>query len=181
MTNKLIILDRDGVLNQDSEAYIKTLDEWIALPGSMQAVGRLTQAGYSLAVATNQSGIARGYFDLATLTAMHEKMCQLAAKEGGRFAHIAYCPHGPENDCECRKPLAGLIDEIENVLGVSAAGAYMVGDSIRDLQAGVAKGCVPVLVRTGKGAKSETKLAEQGLEQALVFDDLADFADFILS
>lgn len=176
---KLIIFDRDGVLNQDSDDYIKTVDEWIALPGSMEAVGRLTQAGYTLTVATNQSGLARGYFDLATLNAMHQKMADLAAKQGGKFAHIAFCPHGPEDDCLCRKPLAGLIDEIEQALHASAQGAWLVGDSIRDLEAGLIKGCKPVLVRTGKGAKSERKLTPE-LGEVLVFDDLAAFADYIL-
>lgn len=178
---KLIILDRDGVLNQDSDAYIKTVDEWIALPKSMEAVGRLTQAGYTLAIATNQSGLARGYFSLTELQAMHEKMQQLAAAEGGRFAHIAYCPHGPDDGCSCRKPLAGLIEQIEQALAVKATGAYMVGDSIRDLVAGKSKGCLPVLVRTGKGKKSEAKLADEGLIDSLVFDDLAQFTDYLLS
>ncbi|MEN9464174.1 MAG: hypothetical protein RL217_355 [Pseudomonadota bacterium] len=178
---KLIILDRDGVLNQDSDDYIKSVDEWIPLPGSMEAVGRLYQAGYQLAVATNQSGLARGYFSLTDLEAMHAKMAALAQARGGRFAHIAYCPHGPDSQCACRKPLPGLIHEIENALQTSAKGAWLVGDSIRDLEAGREAGCQPVLVRTGKGAKSERKLTESGLADALVFDDLAQFADFILA
>lgn len=177
---KLIILDRDGVLNQDSDAYIKSPDEWIALPGSMEALGQLTQAGFTLAVATNQSGVARGYFDLATLHAMHEKMIQLAAKQGGHIAHIAYCPHGPEDHCMCRKPLPGLIHQIEQALQCNAEGAWLVGDSIRDLEAGREAGCQPVLVRTGKGAKSEAKLADKSLGQTLVFDDLAQFANYVI-
>ena len=180
-SSKLIILDRDGVLNYDSDQYIKTLDEWIALPGSMEAVGRLKKAGYTLAVATNQSGLARGYFTLDTLFAMHQKMEALAAAHGGNFAHIAYCPHGPEDHCHCRKPLTGLIDQIEDALQQSAAGAYLVGDSIRDLQAGVKKQCRPVLVRTGKGKNSEPTLAEHELGDALVFDDLSAFAEAIIN
>lgn len=178
---KLIILDRDGVLNEDSDAFIKTTDEWIPLPGSAEAVGRLTQAGYTIAIATNQSGVARGYFSLETLQAMHDKMAALAAEHGGKFAHIAFCPHGPDDDCDCRKPLPGLIQQIEQALGVSAKGSWMVGDSIRDLEAGVAAGCQPVLVRTGKGAKSEAKLAAAGLADALVVDNLAGFADYLLN
>ncbi len=178
---KLIILDRDGVLNEDSDAFIKTTDEWIPLPGSAEAVGRLTQAGYAIAIATNQSGVARGYFTLETLQAMHDKMAALAAEHGGKFAHIAFCPHGPDDGCDCRKPLPGLIHQIEKALGVSAEGCWMVGDSIRDLEAGVAAGCKPVLVRTGKGEKSIAKLAAAGLSQAQVFDNLAAFADFVLT
>lgn len=179
---KLIILDRDGVLNEDSDDYIKSVDEWIPLPGSAAAVGRLCKAGYTIAVATNQSGVARGYFSLETLQAMHEKMAALAAEHGGQFAHIAFCPHGPDDDCDCRKPLPGLIHQIEQALNVSADGCWMVGDSIRDLEAGVAAGCKPALVRTGKGAKSEAKLAATpGLESAPVFDDLSAFADFVLN
>ncbi|WP_430460739.1 D-glycero-beta-D-manno-heptose 1,7-bisphosphate 7-phosphatase [Thalassolituus sp. LLYu03] len=178
---KLIILDRDGVLNEDSDDYIKSVDEWIPLQGSAEAVGRLCKAGYTIAVATNQSGLARGYFTQADLDAMHAKMTALAAAEGGSFAHIAFCPHGPDDDCDCRKPLPGLIHQIEQALKVSAQGCWMVGDSIRDLEAGVAAGCKPALVRTGKGAKSEAKLAAtSGLETAPVFDDLRAFADFLL-
>lgn len=176
----LIILDRDGVLNEDSDAYIKTVDEWIALPGAAEAVGRLTKAGYTIAVATNQSGIARGYYSVETLNAMHEKMSNLAAEFGGKFAAITYCPHGPDDTCDCRKPLPGLIHQIEQQLNVSAQGAWMVGDSIRDLEAGVAAGCIPVLVRTGKGVSSEAKLEAAGLSGAKVFDDLAAFAEFVL-
>ena len=178
---KLIILDRDGVLNQDSDQYIKSADEWLALPGSMEAVGKLTQAGFTLAVATNQSGLARGYFTLAELQAMHEKMTKLAAQHGGRFAHIAYCPHGPDDSCQCRKPLPGLIHEIETTLNLSAQGAWVVGDSIRDLEAGNQAGCKTALVRTGKGRQSEKKLTAAQLNQTLVFDDLASFADYIIN
>ncbi len=179
---KLIILDRDGVLNQDSDDYVKSVDEWIAIPGSAEAVGRLCQAGYTVAVATNQSGLARGYFSRTDLDAMHEKMTALAATAGGEFAYIAFCPHGPDDHCDCRKPLPGLIHQIEQALNTSAGGAWMVGDSIRDLQAGTAAGCRPVLVRTGKGTKSEAKLATTaGLEQTPVYDDLAAFTDALLS
>ena len=179
---KLIILDRDGVLNQDSDAYIKSVDEWIPLPGSAEAVGRLCDSGYTVAVATNQSGLARGYFSQADLDAMHDKMIKLAAAEGGEFAHIAFCPHGPDDHCDCRKPLPGLIHQIEDALKVSAEGAWIVGDSIRDLEAGAAAGCNTALVRTGKGEKSEHKLTSHpSLAQAPVFEDLATFVNWLIA
>ena len=172
-SNKLIVLDRDGVINYDSDDYIKTVDEWIPLPGSMEAIGKLTQAGYQVAVATNQSGISRGYFSVETLNAMHDKMIKLADEHGGKFDFIAYCPHGPDDECDCRKPLPGLIHQIETALGISAKDCYMVGDSLRDLEAGVAAGLKPVLVKTGKGERTLEK--NKGLENALIFDDLASF------
>ena len=179
---KLIILDRDGVLNEDSDAYVKSVDEWIPIAGSAEAVGRLYEAGYTIAVATNQSGLARGYFTQDDLDAMHAKMIALAEASGGRFAHIAYCPHGPDDDCDCRQPLPGLIHQIEKALNTSAQGAWMVGDSIRDLEAGLAAGCRPALVRSGKGAKSEGKLTSTaGLEHTPVFNDLAAFTDHLLA
>ena len=173
MTEKLIVLDRDGVINYDSDNYIKTVDEWIPLPGSMEAIGKLTQAGYKIAVATNQSGISRGYFSIETLNAMHDKMTKLADEQGGKFDFIAYCPHGPDDECDCRKPLPGLIHQVETTLGISAKGCYMVGDSLRDLEAGAAAGLKPVLVKTGKGQRTLEK--NIGLENALIFDDLASF------
>ncbi|MCY0965267.1 D-glycero-beta-D-manno-heptose 1,7-bisphosphate 7-phosphatase [Parathalassolituus penaei] len=177
----LIILDRDGVLNLDSDAYVKSVDEWIPIPGSAEAVARLCKAGYQVAVATNQSGLARGYFSQADLDAMHTKMTALVNAAGGEFAHIAWCPHGPDDSCDCRKPLPGLIHQIERVLGVSAAGGWMVGDSIRDLEAGVAAGCKPVLVRTGKGEASVAKLARYPqLATAEVYNDLASWVDQLL-
>jgi len=173
MAEKLIILDRDGVINYDSDEYVKSVDEWIPLPGSMEAIGKLTKAGYKIAVATNQSGIARGYFSEETLGAMHDKMIKLAAEHGGKFEHIAYCPHGPDDHCDCRKPLPGLIHQIESALNVSAKDCYMVGDSYRDLEAGMAAGMKPVLVLTGKGKSTLEKHPE--LQKGLVFDDLRSF------
>jgi D-glycero-D-manno-heptose 1,7-bisphosphate phosphatase len=176
--NKFIILDRDGVINYDSDDYVKNLDEWIPLPGAMEAIGKLTQAGYKIAVATNQSGIARGYFSVDTLDAMHNKMIALAAEHGGKFDYIAYCPHGPDDHCDCRKPLPGLIHQIEHALSVSAQDCFMVGDSLRDLQAGTAAGMKPVLVKTGKGEKTLTK--NEGLDNALIFNDLAGFTQSLI-
>lgn len=181
----LIILDRDGVINRDSDDYVTSVDEWIPVSGSCEAIGRLCQAGYQIAVATNQSGLARGYFSHSDLNDMHRKMAELVAEQGGQFAHIAYCPHGPDDHCDCRKPLPGLIHQIEEALDLKASGCWMVGDSLRDLQAGVAAGCKPALVLTGKGSKTVTKLQDSSLpdeiQTASVFKSLADFTDYLLS
>lgn len=177
--SKLVILDRDGVINQDSDDYVKSVDEWLPIPGSARAIARLCEAGYQVAVATNQSGLARGYFSLDDLNAMHEKMTALVEAEGGSFAHIAYCPHGPGDHCDCRKPLPGLIHQIEQALNVSAKGCYMVGDSLRDLQAGQAAGMKAALVLTGKGEK--TKAKGEGLDSVEEFADLSAFVDWYLA
>jgi len=175
MPSKLIVLDRDGVINYDSDDYIKSVDEWIPLPGSMEALAKLTQAGFKIAIATNQSGISRGYFTVATLDAMHQKMLTLATEAGAKIDYIAYCPHGPDDGCDCRKPLPGLIHQIEKALNLSAKDCYMVGDSLRDLQAGQAAGLIPALVLTGKGQRTLDK--ENGLPSVDVFDDLNHFVD----
>ncbi|MCH4563171.1 D-glycero-beta-D-manno-heptose 1,7-bisphosphate 7-phosphatase [Halomonas sp. EGI 63088] len=176
---KLVILDRDGVINRDSDSYVKSLDEWLPYPSAIAAIARLTRAGWTVAVATNQSGIARGFYDEATLAAMHEELGRRVAAAGGEIAHIAYCPHGPEDDCDCRKPLPGLLEQIRDALELeSLLGSWMVGDSLRDLQAGEPLGCRPVLVRTGKGER--TLANGKGLDDVLVFDDLAAFVDWLL-
>lgn len=183
-SDKLIILDRDGVINQDSDAYIKSVEEFKPIAGSIEAIVKLYQQGYQIAIATNQSGIARGYFSIATLDAMHHKLHQLLKESQASIAHIAYCPHAPTDNCPCRKPKAGLIEQIEKALNLSAKGAYMVGDSIRDLQAGIAKGCVPILLKTGKGKQSLARLqSDPALKQALgnpaVFADLHAFVQHL--
>lgn len=178
LATKLVILDRDGVINHDSDAYIKSLKEWIPYPTAISAIAKLTHSGYTVAVATNQSGISRGYYDEATLHAMHERLITLVEAEGGTIAHIAYCPHGPDDYCDCRKPQPGLLLEIQQQLGVETLeGSWMVGDSLRDLQAGEAVGCHTVLVRTGKGAKTEVKGV--GLEKTHIFNDLAKFTEWL--
>ncbi|MEQ6917882.1 D-glycero-beta-D-manno-heptose 1,7-bisphosphate 7-phosphatase [Halomonas aquatica] len=178
--NKLVILDRDGVINHDSDAFIKSLDEWVPYPSSIKAIARLSQAGWAVAVATNQSGIARGYYSEAVLEAIHERLRHLVHQAGGEIAHIAYCPHGPDDQCACRKPLPGLLEQIRQTLGLNTlTGSWMVGDSLRDLQAGKPLGCHPVLVRTGKGSSTEEK--GEGLGNAEVFDDLAAFVDWLLA
>lgn len=180
---KLVILDRDGVINRDSDAYVKSVDEFILIDGSAEAIARLCQQGFTVAVATNQSGLARGYFTEQDLEAMHGKMRQAVEKAGGSIASIAYCPHGPDDGCQCRKPQAGLIDQIERDLAHSASGSIMVGDSLRDLQAGVKKECIPILVKTGKGLKTQKQLqttSEAGLEEVPVFDDLSQAVTHII-
>ncbi len=176
--NKLIILDRDGVINQDSDAYVKSPDEFVLLPGSAAAIARLYQAGYRITIATNQSGLARGYFSVETLEAMHQKLEQAVTAAGGRIELIRHCPHGPDDHCDCRKPRPGLIHQIEQALNISAKDAWLVGDSLRDLQAGQACGCQVALVRTGKGERTLEK--GEGLDQVAVFADLAAFADHLL-
>ncbi len=168
---RLIILDRDGVINQDSDDYVKSVDEFIPLPGSMEAIARLNQAGYRVAVATNQSGIARGFYDVATLNAMHEKLRRLLAAVGGEIEMIIFCPHGPDDHCDCRKPKPGMYREIADRLDFSLDNIPIVGDSLRDLQAAQAVGARPILVRTGKGKRTLAK--GEGLDGIPVYDDLA--------
>jgi D-glycero-D-manno-heptose 1,7-bisphosphate phosphatase len=176
---KLVILDRDGVINYDSDEYVKSADEWIPLPGAIDALGKLTKAGYQIAIATNQSGIAREYFTLDTLNKMHEKMQGLANGVHAKIDHIAFCPHGPDDNCDCRKPLSGLIHQIESALNVDAKGCYMVGDSLRDLQAGQTAGLKAALVLTGKGQKTLDKGLD--LDNVEVFTNLAAFVDHLLN
>ena len=166
---KLVILDRDGVINRDSDAYVKSVDEWLPLPGSIDAVARLHRSGFTIAVATNQSGIARGYFSARELEAMHHKMQQLVAEAGGEIAAIAYCPHGPDDNCACRKPKPGLLRRL--VGQFSASQTWVIGDSLRDLEAGADIGASPILVRTGKGR--DTQASPELPPETLVFDDLA--------
>jgi len=182
---KLIILDRDGVINQDSDAYVKSADEWIPLPGSIEAIAQLSKAGYLVAIATNQSGIARGYFDINTLHAMHKKMLSLIEEQGGKIAHIAFCPHGPAQHCDCRKPKAGLMDQIAIVLHYQLdPSVVVVGDSIRDLEAGITANCSAALVKTGKGMKSFEKLNSHTnplIQNVAVYNDLSDFVSQLLT
>lgn len=181
---KLLILDRDGVINEDSDNYIKSVDEWQPIEGSIDAIARLHKAGFTLVVATNQSGLARGLFDLDDLEAMHDKMNQLVLDAGGEIAGVFYCPHHPDENCSCRKPEPGLIDAIERELATSAQGAILVGDSLRDLEAGIARGCVPMLVTTGKGQKTLVKIQQQARPEFTnlsTFNNLAEVADYLIN
>ncbi|MBS9403378.1 D-glycero-beta-D-manno-heptose 1,7-bisphosphate 7-phosphatase [Halomonas sp. TRM85114] len=176
---RLVILDRDGVINQDSDEYVKSFEEWHPYPDAIMAIARLSQAGWHVAIATNQSGIARGYYDVATLEAIHTELRRRVGDAGGEIAHIAYCPHGPDDHCECRKPLSGLLVQIREALHLeSLEGCWMVGDSLRDLQAGEYEGCQSVLVRTGKGRRTEVN--GKGLGKTMIFDDLSAFVNWLL-
>ena len=175
----LIILDRDGVINEDSDNYIKNADEWQALPGSLAAIAVLSSAGFTLAVASNQSGIARGLFDQAALDAMHHKMLELVDGAGGRISKVVICPHGPDDGCDCRKPMPGLLEQLAIHFETSLTGVPVIGDALRDLEAAAAVGATPILVRTGKGVRTEAALPERFANIA-VYDDLADVARALL-
>lgn len=176
---KLIILDRDGVINQASDEYIKSVDEWIPIPGSLEAIVRLNHAGYHVVVATTQSGLARGYYDLSTLNAIHQKMHQLLAKLGGHVDGVLFCPHLPDDDCLCRKPKPGMYKEIAKRWGISLKGVPVIGDSRRDLEAAVAVGAKPILVKTGKGSRTLDDLS--GLGKVEIYDDLAHAVDGLIN
>lgn len=152
---KLVILDRDGVINQDSAQFIKSPDEWIPIPGSLEAIALLNQSGFRVAIATNQSGVGRGLFDMAVLNAIHDKMYRALGRLGGRIDAMFYCPHAADANCSCRKPKPGMFEEIGARFGVELKGIPAVGDSLRDLQAGSAVGAQPILVLTGKGETTQ--------------------------
>lgn len=177
----LIILDRDGVINQYHGQYICSLEDWIPLPGSIEAIGRLTRAGHRIAIATNQSGVARGYYGTDILDAMHERLVSLVQAQGGDIAHVAYCPHHPDDLCVCRKPRTGLLEQIQSGLALpSLKGSVMVGDSRKDLLAGRKAGCATYLVRTGNGRETERHLYRRPLPGVTVFDDLEAVTDHLL-
>ena len=152
---KLVILDRDGVINQDSDRFIKSPDEWHPIPGSLEGIAKMTQAGFRVVVATNQSGIGRGLFDMSTLNSIHEKMHRAVNQAGGRIDAIFYCPHAADSTCECRKPKPGMLKEIASRFHTTLAGVPAVGDSLRDLEAAASVGARPILVITGKGKKTK--------------------------
>ncbi|SEI44916.1 D-alpha,beta-D-heptose 1,7-bisphosphate phosphatase [Azotobacter beijerinckii] len=175
---KLIVLDRDGVINEDSDAFVKSAEEWIPIPGSIEAIARLSKAGWTVAVATNQSGLARGLFDMTALSDMHLKLQRLVMEQGGRVDLIVHCPHGPQDGCDCRKPLPGLFRSIaEHFRLADLQGVPVVGDSHRDLHAGLVLGGRPCLVKTGKGQRTLQNILPPGTQ---VFDDLAAVVDHLL-
>ena len=178
---KLVILDRDGTINVQSDDFIKSADEWLPLPGALEAIAQLNHAGWHVVVVSNQSGLGRGLFDVAALNAMHTKLHKQLAVVGGRIDAIFYCPHSPEEKCNCRKPLPGLFEQIGERYGVDLKQVPTVGDNLRDLQAGVAAGCEPHLVLTGKGAQHRGQvLPPEYPAGTWIHEDLAAFVRFIL-
>lgn len=174
---KLIILDRDGVINHDSDLYIKSPDEWRPIAGSLDAIARLTQWGYRVIVATNQSGIGRGLFEMDTLNAIHDKMFKAVAQAGGRIDAVFFCPHTNADKCSCRKPKPGMLEEIATRYNAELEGVPAIGDSLRDLQAAEAMGAQPMLVLTGKGKKTQADPAVP--PGTLVFPDLAAAVSYL--
>jgi D-glycero-D-manno-heptose 1,7-bisphosphate phosphatase len=175
---KCVILDRDGVINFDSDQFIKSPDEWRPIPGSLEAIARLNQAGFRVVVASNQSGVGRGLFDMATLNAIHAKMHKLTAQAGGRIDAVFFCPHAADSKCACRKPRPGLFQEIGSRLHMDLKTVFAVGDALRDVEAALAVGARPILVRTGKGMK--TLAAGQLPQDIPVFDNLLQAAQAII-
>ncbi|GMR16585.1 MAG: D-glycero-beta-D-manno-heptose 1,7-bisphosphate 7-phosphatase [Gammaproteobacteria bacterium] len=176
---KIIILDRDGVINQDSDNFIKSVDEFIPLPGSIEAITKLKHAGYKVFIATNQSGIARGFYTVETLHAMHDKLAVLLKEHDAEIDGIEFCPHGPDDNCDCRKPKTGMYLAIAKQAGLSdCSDIIVVGDSLRDLQAAQAVSAKSYLVRTGKGERTIKK--GEGLEGIPVYNDLLDFVNQLL-
>lgn len=184
-TKPLVILDRDGVINQDSDDFIKSAEEFVPIPGSLEAIARLNQAGFQVAIATNQSGVARGLFDLATLESMHDKLRRLLAAVDGHIDGIFYCPHSPDAGCECRKPLPGLLEQIAEHFATNLEDVPVIGDSLRDLESAIAVGARPILVRTGKGERSLMNLAAASVDTRLktvpVYQDLAETVEALLA
>jgi len=175
---KLVILDRDGVINYDSVSYIKSPDEWKPIPGSLEAIAQLSQAGYHVVIATNQSGVGRGLFEMATLNAIHDKMHRAVGQLGGHIDAVFFCPHAQDGGCNCRKPKPGLLEEIARRFNVNLRGVPSIGDSLRDLEASAAVGAQPILVLTGKGQKTRR---ENGLPPGtVIYADLAEAVESII-
>jgi D-glycero-D-manno-heptose 1,7-bisphosphate phosphatase len=176
---KLVILDRDGVINFDSDQYIKSPAEWRPIPGSVEAIARLNQSGFRIAVATNQSGIGRGLFDMGTFNAINDKMMEMVFRQGGRIDALFFCPHTAIEECSCRKPRTGMLEEIAARFHTDLKGVPSVGDSLKDLQAAEAVGAQPILVLTGKGAMTQK---EGGMpKRTQVFEDLAEASRHLIA
>lgn len=180
---KLVILDRDGTINEDRDDFVKSPDEWVPIPGSLEAVARLNHAGWHTVLATNQSGLGRGLFDMGALNAIHAKMNQLLAMQGGRIDAVFFCPHVPQDNCDCRKPLPGLMLQIGERFGVDLAQVPVVGDTLRDLQAGAAAGCPTHMVWTGKSAGLDAEAQAAALAKVpgtVGHADLSAFVDWLI-
>lgn len=178
MTQAYILLDRDGVINHDSDDYIKSADEWNPIDESLEAIALLNKHGYKVVVITNQSGLSRGFYDETVLADIHQKMHQLTAAKGGEIEAIFYCPHGPEDGCNCRKPKPGLLTQFSEKFNTSLSSIYFIGDKLSDIQAANAAGAKPVLVKTGKG---ENTFIKHPNITAPIFKNLYDAAKFIVS
>jgi D-glycero-D-manno-heptose 1,7-bisphosphate phosphatase len=178
---KYIVLDRDGVINHDSDAFIKSPDEWIPIEGSLDAIIKLNRHGYKVLVCTNQSGIGRELFDMATLNKIHQKMYDLLQQKGGKIEAVFFCPHTQKDACLCRKPLSGMLEDIENRYNISLNNVAMVGDSLRDLQAGERMGMKPFLVLSGKGQKTFAEKKTELPKNTQVFHNLSAVVDFLIA
>ena len=179
---KLVILDRDGTINEDSDDYVKAPEEWRPLPGALEAIAKLNHAGWHVVVATNQSGLGRGLFDVAALNAMHAKLHTMLASVGGRIDAIFYCPHTPDDHCRCRKPEPGLFEQIGERYGLDLKGVPVVGDTVRDLVAGTAVGCEPHLVLTGKAEAYRDRTLPDGMPpHTQTHNDLMAFAEYLVA
>lgn len=178
---RLVILDRDGVINHDSDDFIKSPDEWQPIEGSMEAIANMYRAGYHIVIITNQSGVGRKLFSTDTLNLIHIKMLEHIRQHGGEIEAILFCPHAPDDNCECRKPKPDMFIEMAVRLNITLENTPAVGDSIRDLQAAIGAGATPILVKTGKGEKSLEALKKNALEDVLVFDDLLQFSEALIN
>ena len=182
---KLIVLDRDGVINQDSDTHIRSPEQWVAIPGSLEAIARLCRQDYQIVIVTNQSGISRGYYSVNTLNRIHQKMLDELSHFGGEISALFFCPHSDKHRCECRKPKPGMLLELAQRLKCNLNDVYVVGDSLRDIQAAQSAGARPVLVETGKGLDTLKELesgeGQEKFGQVPRFSDLASFVDHILA
>lgn len=177
MNERIIILDRDGVINVDSDNYIKTPDEWVAIPGSVEAIAKLYQNGYKVFIATNQSGLARGLFSEKTLAAIHQKMFDMLDQSGGKIEKVFYCPHHPDEQCQCRKPNTGLLKQIADYTNHDLQSCAFVGDSIKDIQAAQRFGCTPIFINNGKHDSKELK---DYLDKVTMYPSLRKFVEELL-
>jgi D-glycero-D-manno-heptose 1,7-bisphosphate phosphatase len=179
-TMRLVILDRDGVINEDSEEFIKSPEQWEPIPGSLEAIARLCRSEYRVAIITNQSGIGRGLYSLDTMNKIHMRMFELMREKGGQVDALLFCPHTEAANCDCRKPKPGMFHELARRLKINLTGIPAVGDSLRDLEAAVSAGAQPVLVQTGKGRRTRERIEQDAdllLGKVPVYDDLASFVD----
>ena len=179
-TSRCVFLDRDGVINQDSEAYIKNLDEFLPIEGSREAIATLSRAGWPVIIVTNQSALARGLIDRSTLNQIHERLIEDVCRYGGTITDILFCPHLPEDGCSCRKPGIGMLLEAASRHGIDLSRSVMIGDSVRDIECGIRAGCKTLLVLTGNGRKALTKLTRIGMTPDAVFDSLREAADWLV-